>query len=469
MRWYDGVVLSLTIPAALVATLGYSVGALGTWSAIVLWGVSMLIATAANWIYTELAGMFPERSGGISLYGSEAFRSRLSLVGPLVVFGYWFAWSSSIAVYSEIAGDLVRAEWFPGQDWSLDAGPVDLTFGRVVALGIVVVVWAANVLGLRPTMRLAYVAGALLLVPIVVFMFVPYLTGDWSSESFTWKLGEAGQEWGGWKLATVWLYVMLWTSLGVEVCATFTPEYRRGVRDASRALRAAALLSLGIFVLLPLGALGVVGEAAAAADPITFYAAAFEELLGVASGLMIALLVAGLVLVITTCFAGSSRALYGMSREGLTLRGIDRLNRHGVPGRALTVDLVVNLCLILFVGGVLAILAASNLGYLLAHVAALTSFLLLRRDRPGSPRAIRLGKPFLGLAALLVALLFFVLVVGATSFSLTGYGGLRELLVALGILLGSLVLFVWRRVVQERGRLRLREIVEAGAARTHER
>src|SRR5262249_10217891 len=59
LRWEDGVVLSLTMPAALIAMLGYSIGSLGTWDAVALWGVSMLIATAANWIYTELAAMFP--------------------------------------------------------------------------------------------------------------------------------------------------------------------------------------------------------------------------------------------------------------------------------------------------------------------------------------------------------------------------------------------------------------------------
>jgi amino acid transporter len=431
LRWYDGVVFSLTMPAALVATLGYSVGALGTWSAIALWAASMLIATAANSIYARLAAAFPGQAGGIALFASAAFRGRLVFVGPVAGFGYWFAWSSSIAVYAEIAGELVRAEWFAGQTWSLDAGPAELDLGRAIALGLVVAVWAANVLGLRPTLRLAYAAGALVLAPLLVFIVAPYLTGDFSSGSFTWGLGDAGQEWGGWKLAVVWLYVMLWTSLGVEVCATFTPEYRDGPRDAARALRAAALLSLAVFVLLPLGAVGTVGEPAAAADPVTFYAAAFEQLLGGAAGLMIALIVAGLVLVMTTCYAGSSRALYGMSRDGLTLRGAGTLNRFGVPGRALTVDLVVNVCLVLFAGGILAILATANLGYLLAHVAALTAFLLLRRAR-GRHAA---------LAALLATLLAFVLVVGATSFSLTGYGGVDELLVAIGLLLGSLALF----------------------------
>ena len=68
--------LSLTMPAALIATVGYSIQALGTWDAIALWGASMLIATATNWIYSELAAMFPGKPGGIALYAWEGWRRR---------------------------------------------------------------------------------------------------------------------------------------------------------------------------------------------------------------------------------------------------------------------------------------------------------------------------------------------------------------------------------------------------------
>lgn len=127
LRWQDGFVFSLTMPAALIATLGFSIGALGAWSAALLWGVSMLIATAANWVYSELAGMFPTRSGGISLYANEGWRRHLTLVGPIATFGYWFAWTGSLAVFGEIIGSLVETRWLSGHGFSVDAGII--TFG----------------------------------------------------------------------------------------------------------------------------------------------------------------------------------------------------------------------------------------------------------------------------------------------------------------------------------------------------
>jgi amino acid transporter len=449
MRWTDGFVFALTMPAALIATVGYSIGVLGTWAAITLWGVSMLLATATNWLYSELASMFPEKLGGISLYAFEGWRRYLSLVGPVATFGYWFAWSSSIAIYAEIVGSLAQEEWFPGQQWVVHSSVVDITFPRVVAAGLVFAIWAVNVAGLRPTLWMAYATAAMLMVPLIVFMVLTYVTGDWSSSTFTWKLGEAGQDWGGWKLAFVWLYIMCWTSLGVETCATFAPEYRGGARDASRALRVSALFSLAVFVLLPLGAAGTVGEPAVAEDPVTFYVAGFDDIVGGAAGVMIALMIGSLLLVMNTCMADSSRTLFGASQDRLTIRELGRLNRFGVPGRAMTVDLVVNLALVFFVGSILAIVAAGNLGYILCHVLAVSAFVLLRRDRPGWPREIRLPGVAVPLAAALAVALAFLLVVGAANFELAGYGGAKELGIALGILGVSILLFLVRRLVQD--------------------
>lgn len=456
LRWGDGFVFALTMPAALIATLGYSIGALGGWAAVVLWGLSMAIAVIANWIYSELAAMFPDVSGGISLYAHEAWRGRLEIVGPIASFGYWFAWTGSIAVYGTIIGSLVQTQWFPGQDWVAHVAGVDVTFARVVAAAAVVAVWAANAAGLRPTLWVAYATAAALAVPLVVFCALPYLTGDWDAARLGWGLGAEGQEWGGWRLAIVWLYVMLWTSLGIETCAVFAPEYRDPVRDTTRALRAAALFCLGVFVLLPLGLTGVVGEGAAAADPIGVYPAGFAAITGGAGDVMVALVIASLVLVMTSSFAGASRALTGVARAGLTVRQIGTTSADGVPRRALAIDLVTNLCLIFLLGNLLAIVAAGNLGYLLAHVLALAGFVLLRRDQPDRPRPIRLARIFVPAAALLAVLLLAITLIGAASFRLTGYGGVRELLVALAVLSLSVVLFAVRRVVQDGGRLRLR-------------
>ena len=117
--------------------------------------------------------------------------------------------------------------------------------------------------------------------------------------------------------------------------------------------------------------------------------------------MLIACLIAGLLLSMNTATMDGSRALYGIAQDGMTTRWLGRLNRYSVPGIAMTADVILNLWLISWFGYPLDILAAGNLGYMLAHVFALTGFLLLRKDRPNWPRPIRLAAAWLPIAALL--------------------------------------------------------------------
>jgi amino acid transporter len=102
-----------------------------------------------------------------------------------------------------------------------------------------------------------------------------------------------------------------------------------------------------------------------------------------------------------------------------------------------------------FITSNLAILYMSNIGYVLCHVFALSAFLLLRRDRPNWPRPIRVGAVWLPIAAFLCALNALFLIVGALAPKLNGYGTWTDFWIGIGVLVGSLVLFFWRRIVQD--------------------
>src|SRR5438309_7179484 len=114
LRWYDGFVIALCNPGFLIGSLGFSVGALGGWGAMCLWGISATIGLLSNWIYSETAAMFPEQSGGISLYAHEGWRRYFSLVGPLARVGY----SVGVLVVPSIFGKLLRrllhSKWYAG-------------------------------------------------------------------------------------------------------------------------------------------------------------------------------------------------------------------------------------------------------------------------------------------------------------------------------------------------------------------
>jgi amino acid transporter len=303
---------------------------------------------------------------------------------------------------------------------------------------------------------LSYVTGGALILPAAALMFLPYLTGDWSSDNMTWEIGAGG----GLGLAMTWLYFMGWSAYGFETVAAFAPEYHNPESDTPRALRASAAFSVVVYALLPLGVGGTLGTAAIAEDAtaIAFYKDAFDVLVGNALGqVLIVCLIAGLLLSMNTATMDGSRALYGIAQDGMTTKWLGRLNRHSVPGIAMTMDVILNLLLISYFGYPLDILAAGNLGYMLAHVFALTGFLLLRKDRPNWPRPIRLAAVWAPIAALLAAInLAFIVWGGFIYADEYGYGW-DKTRIGLIVLAVGLLLYVYRRVVEDRTTVHLRE------------
>ena len=466
MTWWDGFVVALANPAFLIAGLGGSIGALGTGGAFLLWSISICLGALQNNIHAELASMFPNKSGGVALYAHEAWRKYSTLVGPLATFGYWIGWSVVLAVNGLVAGTLIQAEWFSDSTWSASGGGFDFNLAVVLGMVLILLVWLFNVYGVRPAVWFGYVTGGLLCIPAFVLMFLPYITGEWSSSNINFDIGANG----GLPLALVWLYFMCWSSYGIEVVATFAPEYHDSQRDTRLALRSAALFSALVYVLLPLGAGGTLGTEAIAADPtlIAWYTQAFDALVGnFLGGVMIFCVVAGLALSMNTATMDGSRALYGIAKDGMTIKQFAHLNRFRVPALAMTVDAVLNLILISFFNNPIEIIAVSNIGYVFATCAALSGFLLLRKDRPNWPRPVHLSSLWVPLGAVLLTANVVFLIAGGFIYSgdflgIDGFGyGWDKTRWGLLVLLLAFVLYIVRHVVQDKEPIKWREEVPA--------
>ena len=454
LRWWDGFAIAMCNPGFLFASLGYTLGIFGVMGSVILWGISALIGMILTWIYIEPAMMFPNQSGGISLYANEAWRKYTTFVGPIATFGYWIGWSVVLAIFGKIIGDLIQARWFASTTFTVWDGVVHLTLGNFIAIGVILGVWAFNIFGIRPMKGLVYVTAGLLMIALVVFMFVPYLTGDWhSSNVHTTFTGP----WGGTKLAFVYLFILGWSSWACEVCATFAPEYKTQ-QDTQIAMRSSAIFVVGAFILLPLGIGGVTGVPPTATQEGQFYTTAFQTIAGHTLGtICLIALIASLVLSMAASTADGSRALFGISRAGLTIKQLGVLNRWNVPGNAMTVDLVVNVLLVLFISSNLAILYMSNIGYILAHLLAVSGFLLLRKDRPNWPRPWKLHAIWIPIAWFMTFLVAFLLIVGAGAPHLNGYGTWTDFAIGIGVLAASVLLFIFRRKVQDGEPIHFRE------------
>jgi len=456
LRWWDGFTIAMCNPGFLFASLGFTMGVFGVLGSVIMWGVSAIIGMVLTWIYVEPAMMFPNKSGGISLYANEAWRKYTTFVGPIATFGYWIGWSVVLAIIGNLIGSLIQAQWFSNSTWTVYDGVVHLQLFNFIGIACVVLVWLFNIFGIRPFKGFTYLTGALMMIPLLILMVGPLVSGDWHSSNVHWAL--ANTSWGGVKIALVWLFLMAWSADGIEVCATFTPEYKEK-RDSTIALRSAGTFSLLVYILLPLGLGGYTGVPSSAAIlSYSTYVTTLNSLVGNgATDVFLVFLIMSLLLSMSTSTADAGRALYGISRAGLTIKWLGKINRFHVPGNAMTVDLVVNTCLILFIANNLGILYMSNIGYVLCHVFAMSGFLLLRKDRPNWPRPLKLSGFWVGMCVFLLIYDIVILVVGAGAPHLNGYGNWNDFIIGVGVLAVAVALFFYRRIVEDKEHIHWKE------------
>jgi amino acid transporter len=245
LRWPDGFVLSLTVPAGVMATLGYSIGALGAWAAAALWGICALIGIIQNYLFAEMAAMFPDKPGGITLYAQEAWRQYSRPAGAVAAWGYWMGWSMGMAVFGLLIGTLAQAQWFPDSTWTIWDGAVHIGLSHLIAAATIVAVWLLNVFGIKPAVRANYLIGALLVIVLAILIVVPFASGEFSASRLTWSLGADGQGWGGLRVALVWLFLMGWSGYATEIAGGprgIADRHRRGTRRAGDRQRSPQLL-----------------------------------------------------------------------------------------------------------------------------------------------------------------------------------------------------------------------------------
>jgi len=437
LRWYDGFVIGLANPGFLLVGLAYSIDYLGGKVAAIVWVISALIGALQAYIYCEPAAMFPDKPGGLSVYAREGWRKHFSLAGPIAVFGYWFAWSSVLAIYGFFVGLLLIKEfggegYFATESWDAPVLTANVTWASLIGVMCIVLCWVFNVRGMRPAVWFSYVVAAMMILPVGAIAIGAFITGDFSNHAVNQNYIAGSVEFYGdnpsgfnqFLFIMVWLYIIGWSSYGPESGATFAPEYKNTKNDTRKALATVGGLNVLLACMLPIAVLGSIGYDTILADlsGVTYLVDVLHTIGGEGFGTFLTVcLAAGLLLSMNTATMDGSRALYALSEEKMTIKQLNHLNRHHVPGRAMTVDMLLNIFLLLYFGNIFFILAAGNLGYMLSHVIALTGVLLLRRDRPNWPRPIKLAPLWMWAAGLFATANLLFIVVGLVKLKYTGY------------------------------------------------
>ena len=437
--WRGAFWVASGVPPLVLFSIGGIAGTAGN-IAFAIWIFSMLMGFIQSFTYAEIAGLFPNKSGGASVYGATAWLRYSKFVAPLSVWCNWFAWSPVLSLGCSIAAAYilnalapipgfteaspevlqymaanvgtsaadavaaVTAAATPGiRTWTLyshSLGPVGFSLNATFWIGAVLMLltFAIQHRGILGTAAVQKVVGLLVIVPLLIVGVVPILTGqiNWDNYSPFVPLAAAYAPepgaWNvsGWTLVLGGMFIAAWSTYGFETAVCYTREFKNPATDTFKAIFYSGLLCMLLFMIVPFTFQGVLGLNGMLATPIVDGSGVADALAGMVGGgglvksLLVMLMILALLLAIMTAMAGSSRTLYQGSVDGWLPRYLSHVNEHGAPTRAMWTDLIANLFVLAIAStdatSFFFILAVSNCGYIIFNFLNLNSGWIHRLD-----------------------------------------------------------------------------------------
>jgi amino acid transporter len=100
--WRGAFWVASGVPPLVLFSIGGIAGVGGN-VAFAIWTVSILMGFIQSFTYAEIAGLFPNKSGGASVYGATAWLRYSKFIAPLSVWCNWFAWTPVLSLGCSIA------------------------------------------------------------------------------------------------------------------------------------------------------------------------------------------------------------------------------------------------------------------------------------------------------------------------------------------------------------------------------
>lgn len=472
LDWKDAFWASSGVPAGVLLTMGGIATMIGqpSW---VIWIASILMGFVQCFVYAEIAGLYPNKSGGASVYGAAGWLPYSKFIAPISVWCNWLAWSPVLALGTSLGAGYVMASLFPAdaaiRQWQFDLVALDfvreglhlrINLVSIIATAFLLLTFALQHHGAARAAHFQKILGIACILPLLLVGIIPLITGDIPTENLFPILpmvrdaaGDIG--FGTWNAAGLTLLAGAmfgagWSTYGFETAVCYTREFRDPAKDTARAIFASGLLCMAIFTLVPLvfqASLGLEGML----DPTIYdgsgVANALAKILGggaVVGNLLIVMLVLALLLIVMTSMMGSSRTLYQASVDGWFPRYLSRVNAHGAPTAAMWTDLVFNIVLLL-ASDYFAVLMISNVCYFVFNFLNLQSGWIHRIDRGGWNRPYRCPTWLLATGAVFG---FVNMVWMGAGANVWGDGTLRNGLLAVLLIIP---VFAFRHYIQDKG------------------
>ena len=496
--WTGAFWVASGVPPLVLFSIGAVAATVGkiSW---VIWVASIALGFIQSFTYAEIAGLFPNKSGGTSVYGAIAWVRYSKIIAPVSVWCNWFAWSPVQAIGSGLAAGYILSGLFAPDSvvntWQLtllDLGAIKsgltLRINSTFILGAVIMlaVKAIQDGGILRSANTTKIIGISAMIPLILIGIVPILTGDVVNSHFgehffplvplahnaAGRVVDGSYNLAGITLVAGGMFLAAWSTYGFETAVCYTGEFKDPKTDTFKAIFYSGLLCVVVYTIVPFsfqGFLGL-GELVTPAvldahgnivTPAVYSGMLAPEIynnIGVAKVMaqmvhvggrlggacLVVMLILALVLSIMTSMSGSSRTLYQSSLDGWLPKYLSKVNRHGAPTNAMLTNLGFNL-LLLMMSDYVFVLGASNVGYLIFNFLNLNSGWIHRMDRPAQARPWKAPTWIIGAGAVLSFVNLAFMGFGADTY---GRGTLTT-----GLVFACFILpvFVWRHYVQDRG------------------
>ena len=506
--WKGAFWVASGVPALVVFSIGGIAGTVGI-PAYAVWIVSMLMGFIQSFTYAEIAGLFPNKSGGASVYGAAAWLRYGKFIAPLSVWCNWIAWTPVLSLGSAIAAGYIlnlveptpdaaaiasyiaanagaddaaaTAALMPLHNWTLFTIPfgevVSLSFNWTFVIGAVLMLLAFAIQhrGILGTASVQTVVGLVIVITLFIVGVIPFFNGNFHSENFSPFVPLAAAyapepgSWNiaGWTLVLGGMFIAAWSTYGFETAVCYTSEFKNPATDTFKAIFYSGLLCLVLFILVPITFQGYLGlEGMLAGDIVAGTGVAHAMGAMVAGGsaiintLFVILMIAALILIIVTAMAGSSRTLYQGSVDGWLPRYLSHVNHNGAPTAAMWTDLCFNLVL-LSIASVDAtayyfILAVSNCGYIIFNFLNLNAGWIHRIDSGHIARPYKAPTIILALGGIFAFVNAMFMGAGAKVWNADAllYGFIAAALI--------IPVFAFRHYVQDKGQFPPRMLEDLG-------
>ena len=465
VTWWHVFFIAAGVPALVLFSMG-GISSLTGPTAVLAWALSMVIGFIDCFIYAEIAGLHPRKSGGTAVHGATAWIRYSKYTAPMSLWCNWVAWSPVLAIGSGLAAGYLLSVFFAADasinTWSVTL--VDLGFLKdglelrinatfIIGAIILLAVWNIQHYGILRTAKIQTLLTIGTLLPLLLVTIIPIFQGSvvmrqlLAVRAHQRRLGQGGLD--PLLRSHVHRRVVHVRVRDRGVLHERVQEPRRATcpRPSSGPASSASSCSSSV----PFVFQGVLGTDAMLAPDIYSGAgigAALASMVGAGAFLtkvIVVLLVFTLLLAIMTAMSGSSRTIFQGGQDGWLPKYLSHLNKHHVPTYAMWTDLTFNLILLLMSDYVF-VLAVSNVNYLIFNFLNLNAGWIHRIDNAKVPRPYKVPMPLFVAGVAMAYVNAFLMGSGANVW------GSSTLLLGWIAALISIPIFLYRHYVTDKGK-----------------